>query len=547
MIGTPGGSVRAIGARQRPWPDVTRNTIRGVRASGRSLATGGLWVLATLGLATVAATVLEDAVGVPNASAIYLVSVVLCGLAAGTGAAILAAVGAFLVYNYFFTDPLYTFSISDPEVLLSVVLLLFVGIVVGQLAALSRARAESARGREREARTLFDVSRVLATRSSTDAALAQIAESLRGETGMARIWVGFGPEAPAERVAADTSPDPRPAPPSRLRVLQRMPGDQPARWSLVHDPARPTRGATSIDAYRVRIVASGEPLGSIWAERARNLGEPDLVQTRLLAAAADQIGQAVARDRIEEEARAAEIARQGEALKTSLLQSVSHDFRTPLAVIRAAAGSLDAEPALAPDDRHANTQAIEREVEYLDRLVANLLDLSRVEAGSLRADRDVYALDDALTRPLERTRARLGDRSLEESVEPVPVLIDAVFLDAAVGNVLDNAVKYTPPGASIRVTTGRPGDAIVRLTIDDDGPGVPEAALPHLFEKFYRVPGTRGGSRGGLGIGLAVVRGLVEAMDGTVTARRSGRGGLAVDIDLPLAGQPSTDPGRAGT
>ena len=518
-----------------------------MRTRWRSLANGGLWVLVTLGLATAAVTVLEDAVGVPNASALYLVSVVLCGLAAGTAAAILAAIGAFLIYNYFFTEPLHTFAISDSGVLLSVVLLLFVGIVVGQLAALSRARAESARGREREARALFGVSRVLATRSSTDAALAQIAESLRGETGMARIWVGFGHEPSSERVAADTSPDPRPPRPSRLRVLQRMPGDQPARWSLVHDPARTPRGADSVDTYRVRIEASGDHLGSIWAERPRDLGEPDLIQTRLLAAAADQIGQAVARDRVEEETRAAEIARQGEALKTSLLQSVSHDFRTPLAVIRAAAGSLDAEPALTPDDRHASTQAIEREVEYLDRLVANLLDLSRVEAGSLRADRDVYALDDALTWPLERARARLGGRSLEESVEPVPVLVDAVFLDAAVGNVLDNAIKYTPDAARIRITTGRPLDAMVRLTIDDDGPGVPDGALPHLFEKFYRAPGTRGGSRSGLGIGLAVVRGLVEAMDGSVAARRGERGGLAVDIDLPLAGQPPTDPGEAGT
>jgi two-component system, OmpR family, sensor histidine kinase KdpD len=517
-----------------------------VRASWRSFATGGLWVLVTLAPATVAVAVLQNALGVPNASALYLVSVVLCGLAAGTGAAILAAVGAFLVYNYLFTDPLYTFSISDPEVLLSVVLLLFVGIVVGQLAALSRARAESARGREREARALFGVSRVLATRSSTDAALAQIAESLRDEAGMARIWVGFGPEPSSERVAADTSADPRRPLPSRLRVLQRTPGDQPARWSLVHDPARSARGADGVDTYRVRIEASGDHLGSIWAERPRDLGEPDLIQTRLLAAAADQIGQAVARDRVEEESRAAEIARQGEALKTSLLQSVSHDFRTPLAVIRAAAGSLDAEPALARDDRHASTQAIEHEVEYLDRLVANLLDLSRVEAGSLRADRDVYALDDALARPLQRARGRLAGRALEESVEPVPVLVDAVFLDAVVGNVLDNAIKYTPAAAHIRVTTGRPHDGVVRLTIDDDGPGVPDGALPHLFEKFYRVPGTRGGSRGGLGIGLAVVRGLAEAMDGRVAARRGERGGLAVDIDLPLAEQPPTDPGEAG-
>ena len=407
--------------------------------------------------------------------------------------------------------------------------------MVGQLAALSRTRAETALGREREARALFGVSRVLATRSSTDAALAQIAEALRREAGMARVWVGLGLEPTAERIAAETSGEPRRSPASRLRVLQRTPGDQPARWALVHHPARPARGPEGLDVYRVRIDASGEPLGSIWAERARDLGQPDATQTRLLAAAADQIGQALARDRIEEESRAAEIARQGDALKTSLLQSVSHDFRTPLAVIRAAAGTLDGDPPLPAADRHASTAAIEREVEYLDRLVANLLDLSRVEAGSLRADREVYALDDALTRPLERARARLGSRVLEVAVEPVAINVDAVFLDSAVGNLLDNAIKYTPDGARIWVAARAPSGSAVRLVIDDDGPGVPDAALAHLFEKFYRVPGSRGGSRGGLGIGLAVVRGLVEAMGGRVAARRGDLGGLAIDIDLPLA------------
>ncbi len=510
-----------------------------MNARWKPLATAGAWVLVTLGLATAAAAVLENPGGVPNASAVYLVSVVVCGLAAGTGAAILAAVGAFLVYNYFFTEPLHTFTISDPGVLLSVVLLLFVGVVVGQLAALSRSRAEAALGREREARALFGVSRVLATRSSTEAALAQIAEALGREAGMSRVVVGLGADVSAERVAADTSTEPRRSPPSRLRVLQRNPGDQPARWVLVHHPARTARGADGLDVYRVRIEASGEPLGSIWAERARELGDPNPTQTRLLAAAADQIGQALARDRIEDESRAAEVARQGDALKTSLLQSVSHDFRTPLAVIRAAAGTLDADPPLPSADRHATSRAIEREVEYLDRLVANLLDLSRVEAGSLRADRDIYALDDALIRPLERARARLESRVLDVAVEPVAVNVDAVFLDAVVGNILDNAVKYVPDGARIRVATREPSGGAVRLTIEDDGPGVPDAALDHLFEKFYRVPGARGGSRGGLGIGLAVVRGLVEAMGGRVAARRSDLGGLAVDIDLPLAALPA--------
>lgn len=494
--------------------------------------------------ATIAVSALET-LGVGNASPLYLVAVVACGVLGGTGAAIATALGSFFVYNYFFTEPRYTFAISDPGVLLSVVLLLFVGIVVGQLAAAQRSRAQVAVAREREARSLFGISRVLATRESTEIALARIATVLRDETGMARVWVGIGPEPAEERMAADTAGDRGRPTTSRVRVLQRRPGDEPAAWSIVHQPAVTGRRKAEGDVYRVRIEASGEALGSIWAERDRQQGVPDGTQTRLLAATADQIGQALARDRIADEARAAEVARLGDQLKTSLLQSVSHDFRTPLAVIRAAAGSMDA-PETSVDDRHASALAIEREVEYLNALVANLLDLSRIEAGVLRAERDVYDLDDAVRQAVDRRRVRLGDRPVAFEVEPVMVRVDGVFVDAAVANLLENAIKYTPPGATIRLSSRPLDSSAVRLTIEDAGPGVPDSSLPHLFEKFYRAPGTRGGSRGGLGIGLAVVKGLIEATGGRVSARRSSLGGLAVDLDLPLAPVTRDAGGRGG-
>ncbi len=506
------------------------------------IARSAVSVIVSLGVATVAVALLESFVGVPNASAAYLVAVVGCGVAAGTRAAVAAAIGAFLVYNYLFTEPLYTFAISDPGALLSVVLLLFVGVVVGQLAAMQRARAELALARGREARAAFGVSRVLATRESTAEALAQIADVLRAETGMDRIWVGFGADPTSERVATDTAADRPRSTHGRVRVLQRKPGDEPAAWALVHPPGAAARGPVGRDLYRVRIEASGEALGSIWAMRDRAIEAPDHTQTRLLAAAADQIGQAVARDRVAEAARAADVARQGDALKTSLLQSVSHDFRTPLAVIRAAAGSLDSDSSLSAEDRHANTQAIEREVEYLNALVTNLLDMSRIEAGVLRPDLELYDLDDALTQAIDRVRQRLGGRRLELAIEPAVVRVDAVFLDAAVANILDNAIKYTTPDAVIRVSTTTAGPATVRLTIEDGGAGVSQEALPHLFAKFYRAPGAKGGSRGGLGIGLAVVRGLIEASGGRVAARRGTLGGLAIDIDLPLATAAAAEP-----
>jgi two-component system sensor histidine kinase KdpD len=197
---------------------------------------------------------------------------------------------------------------------------------------------------------------------------------------------------------------------------------------------------------------------------------------------------------------------------------------------------------LAPADRDESVEAIDREVEYLNRLVTNLLDLSRIEGGALHADRDVFELDDLIDRSLQRLRPRLGNRALETALDAPPVEVDPVFLDGAVTNIIENAIKYTPADAPLRISATQIEGGRIRLTIEDGGPGVPPDSLPRLFEKFYRVPGRERGSRSGTGIGLAVVRGLVEAMGGTVQARRSDLGGLAVDLDLPMANVPAELP-----
>jgi two-component system sensor histidine kinase KdpD len=495
---------------------------------------------ASLALATLVIALLQS-LGVPNASAVYLAAVVATAFVAGTWGAVVAAVASFLLYDYLFVLPLYTFTVADPGEWLNLIVLLFIGIVVGQLVALQRSRAEIAIAREREARALFQVSRALATRTSTPAVLPTIADILRTETAMRRIWVALGPDDARERVAADTDPSEKPAIPGLYQVLQRTPDESAARWTRVHQVA-PARGGQRVgrEAYRVRMEAASRLFGSIWAFRDRSDGEPDATETRLISAAADQVGQALAQDRLAAESRAAEIARQSDYLKSALLQSVSHDLRTPLATIRAAAGTLRPGSGLSEHDQQESADAIDREVEYLNRLVTNLLDLSRIEAGALRAERDVFELDDLVRPTVERLRRRLGDRSLTIDVSAPPVEVDPVFLDEALINALENAIKYTPPTSTIRIVTEPlPDDGRVRLTVEDDGPGVPDQALSKVFDKFYRVPGVPGGSRSGTGIGLAVVRGLVEAMGGRASARRSELGGLAIDIDLVAAAVPA--------
>jgi two-component system sensor histidine kinase KdpD len=491
-------------------------------------------------LGTLAIVAFEQYLGVPNASSVYLVSVVAAGIVLGTRGAIVAAVAAFLAYDFLFVQPLYTFTVADAGEWLNLILLLFVGIVVGQLVALLRGRAEMAAAREREARAQFQVSRVLATRASMSDALPVIADLLMQHAGMERVWISLG-SGERESVAADTASGPRPEG-GVHRVLRRMPGDAPAEWIRIHDPAR-RRASARADAspFRVRIEIGGTILGSIWGNRSRRAGEPTLAERRLLAGAADQIGQALEQERLASEARDAEIARQSDALKSALLESVSHDLRTPLASIRAAAGTLgDPQVELSPEDRRISAQAIDDEAEYLNRLVTNLLDLSRIEAGALRADRDVFSLEDLVRPVLERLKRRLGTRAVELVLKAPPAVVDPVLVEQMLTNVVENAIKYTPADARLRIgTRAVPDRAVVTLTVEDSGPGVPDAELPRLFDKFYRVRRADRLSRPGTGIGLAVVRGLAEAMGGQVTARRSDLGGLAIDIDLPLANVPA--------
>jgi two-component system sensor histidine kinase KdpD len=510
----------------------------------RLKALGKLFGVAVPSLAgaTLVVWLLQDVLGVPNPSAVYLVAVVLTALASGTLGAVVAALGAFLTYDFFFVDPRFTLTISSPAEYVSVVLLLFVGIVVGQLAALERTRTQVARAREREAYALFRLSRELATRESTTAVLPEIAEILRSEARLLRVWISIGVDDPTEHVAADTSPDPRPTRPGAVRVLRRRPGDEPAQWVRVHLPATRPRPDQPFETYRVWCEAQGMRSGSISALRARTLPELDQTETRLLAAAADQIGQVLAHDRLAAESQASEIARQSDELKSALLQSVSHDLRTPLATIRAAAGSLRSGSGLTDIERDESAAAIDREVEYLNRMVTNLLDLSRIEAGALKSDRDVFELEDLVNRTLERLRKRLGDRPLEVHLDAPPVVVDPIFLDSSITNIIENAIKYTPPDAPVRISARVLDDGFVRLTIEDGGPGAPPEALDKLFDKFYRVPGRQRTSRSGTGIGLAVVRGLVETMGGRVAARQGDLGGLAIDLDLPAAQVPGQLP-----
>ena len=508
------------------------------RLRPRRLAWPAVVIGGSLAAVTVVVAALESA-GLQDASSVYLLAVVATGVLSGAAPAVVAALGSFVLYDFLFVAPHYTLTVDDPQEWLNLLLLLVVGVVVGRLAGRERDRAEAAIAREREANALFRTSFALATAPSAMDALPAIVESLTGAVPSRRVWIEV-----ADRTVADSANGPTPSS-TVVTVLARRPGDVPAEWVRVHAPGTSpatVAARTQGQLYRVAIAAGDRTLGELWTERARVDGAPTTGETRVLAGTADQIGRVLERDRLADAAASAEIARRSDLLKSALLDSVSHDLRTPLASIRAAAGTL-MDPGIdwSPEERRGIAGAIDTEADRLNRLVSNLLDMSRIEAGELRPSTSAFVLADLVEAAASRSAvsARPTPVTFDIPGDLPPLEVDDVLFDQVLANLLDNADRYAGPDAPVRVRARDEGGAVL-LTVEDGGPGVPTDALPRLFEKFYRAPRAGEGSRRGTGAGLAVVRGIVEALGGTATARPSELGGLAIDVTVPVAGRPLT-------
>ncbi|GAC1662671.1 MAG: hypothetical protein NVS9B8_00310 [Candidatus Limnocylindrales bacterium] len=520
----------------------------GPRPTPRRTVTAIGWIAVSIITATIVIAVLKGRpVGVLDGSPVYFVAIVLVGSRVGTWPAIAAAVIAFLAYDLLFTAPRLTLIVEDPHEWLDLVLFLVLAVIVGKLSALGTDRAEEASRRAAEATGLFAVGRLLATAPDAETASPLVAERLRVATGLQRVWI-VAERGSSQRILADTA-SAEPLPQSAfVTTLARMPGEIPAHWQRAHEPLTgPTTPGAAVPGdppmprkaplLRVRMEADGVPVGSIRAVARPGTTEPDRSATRLLALAADQLGVALRRDGLRREATEAEIARQADALKSALLDAVSHDLRTPLASIRAQAGALtDGDVALDIAAARAAGAAIDAEADRLDRLVREVLDLSRVESGALRPDFEAIDLDDAVRPVVDRLRSRLGAREITIAIgeDLPPIRVDAVLLDGLLTNLIENVARHAPAPAALRIAARRDRQRI-EVTVEDGGPGVPTESLGRLFERFHRVPGAHQGSRRGLGLGLSIVRGFAESMGASVRAEPSTLGGLRIVLSLEAA------------
>jgi two-component system sensor histidine kinase KdpD len=496
-------------------------------------------------------------VSLANSSMLYLLAVMASAVAFGRGPAIFASISAFFVFDFFFVKPQHQLTVTDPGEWVSLLFFLLTAIVTGQLAAGQRERAHEAQQREREAVVLYDVVRLLGEGSS-EQVLQAVAERLRQELGVAGVgielaesgqattWVSAGdPEVLAglRGTRATARVMQQGAPPSALPSARDH--ATPGRWVRV---VRPTRSAgpakagpaKDVDVHLVPVRVGDRRVGALLLVGTSE--HFDASDDRLVSAAAAQIGQAHERARLREEATEAEILRRTDELRAALLNAVSHDLRTPLATIMASAGSLrQQDVAWTDQERQDFAQAIEEEAARLNHLVGNLLDLSRIEGGSLRPHQSWQELETVIDDVLDRLKPVVRRHALRVEVEPdlPPMWFDPVEIGEVLYNLVENAAKYAPPDTEIGIVVRGDG-AEVSVAVEDRGPGFPPSAAPHLFDPFYRVRETSShASARGLGLGLAIVKGLVEAHAGRVWAENRAGGGARFSFTLPLREVPA--------
>jgi two-component system sensor histidine kinase KdpD len=503
--------------------------------AARRLPTWARYGLALLGVAIV--TALLAALGrlhLANASSLHLVVVLLAAVALGRGPAVAAAVAAFLSSNFFLVEPRLTLFVADPEEWITLVLLLLAAVVTGQVAADQERRAEEAEEHARQARLLYDVALLMAE-PNLPRALGAVAERLRVELSVlaVRIVVSGVDGLLLATASAGEAPDLDALDAAATGGSEVLSPDH-GRWVRVRPPHATRAAATSTRLLRVPVRAPHGEAGEVIlaAERERELGA-DAV--RLLEALSAQLWSAVDRARLRDEANAAEVLRRADQAKSALLDAVSHDLRTPLASIVASAGSLLQRDVEWPEDeRRSFSEAIEQEAQRLDRIVGNLLDLSRLESGTLAPDRGWYEPSTLIHEVAGRLRPVVAPHPLRLELpdELPPVHLDYSEVDQVLSNLIENAAKYSPPESEILVTAAVL-DGSLLVSVADGGPGIGAEDMPRLFEPFFRAAGAR---RGGSGLGLAVARGLVEAHGGRIWAENRQQGGASFSFEIPAVG-----------
>jgi two-component system sensor histidine kinase KdpD len=483
-----------------------------------------------VGLAGVTAKILESFLALPNLSMVFLTAVLYSAVTWGLGPSILASILSLLVYDFFFVAPVFTFTVTNPQDILALVIFLIAAVVTSNLAARVRNQAEAAKHREARTAALYALSRQIAGAAGLDDVLRAIVTQVSQILG-AKVVVLL-PEADQLVLKGGHPAD------IQLTMAERA----AATWAWQHNqPAG--RGADTLPGgewfYLPLRTAQGTVgvLGLQFEAREAVLS-PD--QRRLLEALAGQASVALERTRLVWEMEQARLLTETERLRDALLSTISHDLRTPLVSIIGAVSSLLTYGTTYDESaRQELLQTIQEEAERLNRFVGNLLDMMRLESGALEPKREWVEIGDVIGTALSRLTHTLNQHQLVLEVDPnLPMLrLDFVLAEHVLVNLLENAAKYSPPQTTIRINARRQGRSIV-LEVADEGIGIPSSERERIFDKFYRVQrGDRHGA--GTGLGLSICRGIIEAHDGQITAGSPAHGqGNVFTVTLPVEKAP---------
>jgi two-component system sensor histidine kinase KdpD len=466
-------------------------------------------------------------IGGTNSDLVFLTAVVAVAVRFGLWPSLLASVVSSLAYNFFFLPPIYTFTINDPHNVTAFGFFTLVAVIVSSVAGRGRTRIVATTERARTTESLYAFSRKLASTATLDDVLWATAYQtalmlkvrvvlLLPEHGSISVKAGYPPEDildDADIAAAKWAWE-------NNRVAGRGSDTLPGAKRLFL-PMRTGRGAIGV-------------MG-IDSDKPGPLLTPD--QRRLLDALGDQGALAIERVRLVEEMDRVERNAETERLRSALLTSISHDLKTPLAAVLGSAGTLrDLAEKLSAGEKAELLGTIIDESERLNRFIANLLDMTKLESGAIAPNVALHDLSEIVGSALRRASRILARHEVELDLAPdLPMLeLDAVLFEQVLFNILDNAAKYAPAKTTIRIQAWRDGGT-VSLRVIDEGGGIPPADIEHIFDKFYRVQKTDQ-VRAGTGLGLAISRGFVEAMHGTImAANRTDRRGAMFTITLPMA------------
>jgi len=493
-----------------------------------------VWAMLAVGLCTLLCWTLSTALEPTNLAMLYLASVLAVALTCGRGPSILATVLGVAVFDIGFVPPAGTLAVTDTQYLLTFLVMLATGLVVSELAARVRAQTEFARRRERTTAALYVLSRELANLPTAES-VAQKARWIIGEAIDADVWIvlhgGDGRYIPAD-------PRPEAAPPARDEGV--------VRWVYEHrHPAgRGTDTLPGAESTYFPLLGTDGIVG-VLGVRPHHPGQAvPSEQGRLLQAFVGQVAGAIERCGLAVQAEKIRLQMETERLRNALLSAVSHDLRTPLATITGAASILVESNSDVPQStRQDLASSILDEADRLNRLVANLLDLTRLEAGAIELHRDLQPLDEVIEVSLNRLERQLRDHPVVTHLgtDLPPVAIDGLLVQQVVVNLLDNASKFAPPGTAVELSAFAESDGkSLVVEVADRGPGIPAGEEQRIFDKFYRVSGQ---AQRGSGIGLAICRGIVELHGGRISARNRVGGGAIVRFTLPLGPGHGSGPG----